>query len=63
MKEVERLKYELSAAIRKSCSDLTVKVTLTINAYGIYTQYEERDAESLKTEGISMRNLKKEWIK
>ena len=61
--KIEQLKEELCREFRKECSDITVKVTFTINAYGgFYTQIEERTSEGLKLEGISMRNLKGEWI-
>ena len=61
--KVKRLKNELREALIEAYSDETVWVTLTLNAYGFYTQVEERTAESLKEEGISMRNISKEWIK
>lgn len=61
--KVKRLKNELRDALIEAYSNETVCVNLTLNAYGFYTQVEERTAESLKNEGISMRNISKEWIK
>ena len=61
--KIEELKRELRKAYQEELTDLTVCVKLTLNSYGFYTQIEERTADSLKDEGISMRNLKREWIK
>jgi hypothetical protein len=61
--KVKRLKNELREALIEAYSDETVSIRLTLNAYGFYTGVEERTAESLKEEGISMRNINKEWIK
>ena len=61
--KVKRLKQELRTALIEAYGDETVSVHLTLNSYGFYTQTNERTAESLKSEGISMRNLKGEWIK
>jgi len=61
--KVKRLKNELRQALIEDYSDETVCIRLTLNAYGFYTEVEKRTAESLKNEGISMRNISKEWIK
>lgn len=61
--KVKRLKNELREALIEAYSDENVCIRLTLNAYGFYTEVEERTAESLKEEGISMRNISKEWIK
>ena len=61
--KVERLKDELQAALIEACGDKTTNVMLTLNSYGFYTQISERTAESLKEEGINMRNIKGQWIK
>ena len=61
--KIEELKTALRNELKKELSDETVKVTFTLNSYGFYTQIEERTAESLKDENVSMRNLKGEWIK
>ena len=60
--KIEELKTALKNELRKELSNETVKVTLTLNSYGFYTQVQERTSESLKLEGISMRNLKGDWI-
>ena len=61
--KVEKLKKELRQALIETYGKETVCVRLTLNSYGFYTQVEERTAESLENEGISMRNINKEWIK
>ena len=62
-KEIEELKYKLRQAYKKEMNDNTVRITLTLNAYGFVTEIDERESESLKLEGVSTRNLKGEWIK
>ena len=61
--KIQELKTALQNELKKELSNETVKVTLTLNSYGFYTQIEERTAESLKTDNVSMRNIKGEWIK
>jgi hypothetical protein len=61
--KVKKLKAELRTALIEAYGDETTSVTLILNGYGFYTQTSERTAESLKNEGISMRNINKEWIK
>ena len=60
--KIEKLKADLSKELKKELSDNTVKVTLTLNSYGFYTQIKERTAQSLRNENISMRNIKGQWI-
>ena len=61
--KVKKLKAELRTALIEAYGDETTSVTLTLNGYGFYTQTSERTAESLKEEGLSMRNIKGQWIK
>ena len=61
--KVEKLKKELRQALIETYGKETVCIRLTLNSYGFHTQVEERTAESLQSEGISMRNINKEWIK
>ena len=61
-KEIENLKAELEKACKEHLSDETVKVTFELNSYGFYTRIEERSADSLKHDGVSMKNLKGNWI-
>tara|TARA_R110000787_G_scaffold181794_1_gene293822 strand:+ start:365 stop:559 length:195 start_codon:yes stop_codon:yes gene_type:complete len=61
--KVKKLKAELRTALIEAYGDETTSITLTLNAYGFYTQTSERTSESLKGEGISMRNINKQWIK
>ena len=61
--KIEQLKNDLRDELKKELSDETVKVTLTLNSYGFFTQIEERTAESLRDENISMKNLKGECVK
>ena len=60
--KVKKTKNELREALIEAYSDETVCIRLTLNAYGFYTEVEERTAESLKEEGISVRNISKKWI-
>jgi hypothetical protein len=62
-KRIEELKAELKAELRKECNNETVLVVLELNSYGFNTTYEERSSDSLKSEGISMKNIRGEWIK
>jgi hypothetical protein len=59
---IEDLKAKLRQAFRDEMSEETVEVVLTLNAYGFYTNIRQRSADGLKDEGISMRNLKGDWI-
>jgi hypothetical protein len=59
---IEKLKAELQKAYREELSEETVKVTLTLNSYGFFTEIKERTSDSLKKEGVNMRNLKMNWI-
>ena len=61
--KIQELKTALQNELKKELSNETVKVTLTLNSYGFYTQIEERTAESLKTDNVNMRNLNGKWIK
>jgi hypothetical protein len=61
--KVKKLKAELRSALIEAYGDETTSITLTLNAYGFYTQTSERTAESLKEEGVSMRNINGKWIK
>ena len=61
--KVKKLKAELRTALIEAYGDETTSITLTLNGYGFYTQTSERTAESLSEEGISMRNINKQWIK
>jgi len=61
--KIEELKTALRNELKKELSDETVKVTFTLNSYGFYTEIQERTAESLKDEGITMKNLKGDWVK
>jgi hypothetical protein len=61
--KVKRLKAELKIALVEAYGDETTSVTLTLNGYGFYTQTSESTAESLKEQGINMRNISGQWIK
>lgn len=61
--KVKKLKAELRTALIEAYGDETTSVTLTLNGYGFYTQISERTAESLKKEGVIMRNINRQWIK
>lgn len=53
---------ELHTALKENCSPNTVKVTVTFTAEGFSTHHEDRTAESLKRDFISMRNMKGDFI-
>ncbi len=61
-KKIEKLRAELYKAYQDDSSDNTVKVTLTFTSSGFNTEIEGRTRESLRDEGISMKNLKNEYI-
>lgn len=50
-------------AIRKETSDKTVSFRLFVNSQEVVTEFSERFPEQLKEEGISMKNLRGEFIK
>lgn len=54
---------ELHLACIDACSDLTTSVSVHINCQGYNTEVKERTPESLRKDGISMRNIKGEFIK
>ena len=62
MSKIEELKEALRDELIKKVSNNTVKVTLTLNSSGFFTEIEERTAKSLKDDCISMQNIKGEWI-
>lgn len=62
----EELETKISALfdeVVKSSNENTVRFQLTINSEGAEVDFETRTAESLKRDGISMRNLKGDFIR
>lgn len=67
-KEIDQIKLHaalesLQRCLIDVCSDLTTVVTVNVNCEGYSTKIHERSPESLKRDGISMRNIKGEFIR
>lgn len=60
--EVYKKIGELRTALKENCTPNTVRVTVTFTAEGFSIEHENRTAESLKRDSISMRNMKGEFI-
>ena len=61
--EIEKKLKELRELCQLGSSSETTLISFELNAYGWNTKIQERTADSLKSEGISMKNLKGEFIK
>lgn len=61
-KEVRKKLKELRILLVEGSCDETVGASFFLNANGWNTSIEERSADSLRNEGISMRNLKGDFI-
>ena len=53
----------LKEALKKELSDTCTSVSIFINSYETKITTSHRTAEQLKREGISMKNIKGEFIK
>ena len=53
----------LVSVLRETANKNTVAFHLFVNSEGFEVELKQRTAENLKTAGISMRNLKGEFIK
>jgi hypothetical protein len=62
-KKIEQKLNELRELCQSGLSKETIHVSFNLNSYGWNTEIQERTAKSLKDEGISMKNIKGEWIK
>lgn len=63
MSDILRLTAELYKAIKAEAAADVTSVTLFFNCEGVETQTTTRSAQSLKDNGIAMRNIRGEWIK
>ena len=61
--KIEQKLKELRELCVFGSSKETVHISFHLNSYGWNTKIEERSADSLSDEGISMRNLKGDFIK
>lgn len=52
----------LQSVIEKEASATTTAVRLYLNCEGYDIEYQTRTAEALKLSGVSMRNIRGEWI-
>jgi len=59
---VDRKISEMVSAIEDVVSDYTVSVTIRFNYEGYEISTKQRTPKSLKKAGISMRNIKGQWI-
>jgi hypothetical protein len=60
--KISKLAEELRQAIIESTNEITVSASIFINSQGCNFEINERSPESLKQDGISMRNLKGDFI-
>ena len=60
--KISKKAEELRQVIIESASELTVSASVFINSHGCNFEITERTPESLKADGISMRNLKGDFI-
>lgn len=61
--QIEQKLKELRELCQLGASKETVHISFHLNSYGWNTEIQERTAESLKNEGITMRNLKGDFVK
>ena len=61
--QVEQKLKELRELCQLGASKETVHILFHLNSYGWNTEIQERTADSLKNEGITMRNLKGDFVK
>lgn len=60
--EIQAAIDNLAQVVRKNASDTTVAFNLFINYREAEAEFRTKTPEGLKTDGISMRNLKGEFI-
>jgi hypothetical protein len=61
--KVEEAMHELHRVAREESSEECISFQVFINCNGISYEANHRDAESLRKDGVSMRNLRGDWIK
>ena len=61
--KIEQKLKELRDLCVFGASNETASVSFFLNSEGWNTEIQKRSADSLKRDGISMRNIKGEWIK
>ena len=63
MDKIQEALDNLEAVLRVHCNENVVSVNVFVNCQNRETTINERSVESLKAEGVSMRNLAGEFIK
>ena len=61
--KVSKAIEELRRVLKSELSKCAVEVNIRVTSQGFDMGVEERSAEGLKKEGISIRNIQGEWIK
>lgn len=61
-KTIRQLAQEFADQARRAAGNDDVKITVTVTSERETTSIERRDAASLEREGVSMRNVRGEWI-
>ena len=61
--QIEEKLKELRELCLFEANDETVHISFNLNSQGWSTEITERNHQSLLNDGISMRNIKGEWIK
>lgn len=61
--KIDQKLAELKELLCDELSDTTTYVEIFINSQGINVNTTQRTPEELKRDGVSMRNIKGEWIK
>lgn len=62
-KRVRKAVSELHAILKEELSEETVSFNLFVNSEGAQIEYSERTAESLIQDGISMKNIRGDFIR
>lgn len=53
----------MTEVLKSELSKCTISVEIVVTAQGFNVGVQERSADGLKRDGISMRNIQGEWIK
>lgn len=59
---IEQKLKELRELCQLEASRETVHISFQLNSYGWNIEIQERTAENLKDKGITMKNLKGDWV-
>lgn len=61
--DLQKALENLREILQRECNKRTVSVCIFVNSQGCEISYTLRSPESLKRDGISMRNIKGDFIK